>query len=244
MTRILFWILLLANAVLFATMQWGSQLWSESLVIQPELNGAKVRLLNAEQIALTEKSLAQTHASAAAANPTNMRLALDTTAPLVDQSSIPICLEWGEFLDTDLKQVKAALSALELGDKFAKRQVEHTIGYWVFIPPLKDKAAINKKIEQLKESGVPEYFIVQEAGAWRNAISLGVFKTQEAAQNYLITLRTKQIQSAQVGKRNSKFKLNVLMLNEVNALTEAKLIALQKDFVGSELKNVPCRLTR
>lgn len=242
MIRVLFWILVLANIVLFTAMQWGSQLWGDSVAIQPPLNEEKMLLLDASQIAMAEKALA--HDASSASSGVNMQLALNIATPAVEQSSAPICLEWGEFLDVELKQVEAALSALELGGKLPKRQVEHTIGYWVFIPPLKDKAAINKKIAQLKEHRVSEYFIVQEAGAWRNAISLGVFKTQEAAQKYLNTLRAKKIHSAQVGKRNSKLKLSTFMLNEVNAATQAKLIALQKDFAGSELKNVPCGLTR
>ncbi len=242
MIRVLFWILLVANIALFAAMQRNPQLWGEPVVAQPPLNEERMSLLNAEQIALAEKSSA--HTAASAVSTTNMQLALNITTPVVDKLSAPICLEWGEFSDAELQLANAALSALELGKKLSKHQVEHTIGYWVFIPPLKDKVAINKKIAQLKEREISEYFIVQEAGIWLNAISLGVFKTQEAAQNFLITLRTKGVRSAQIGKRSTKFRVSTFTLSGVDAAIEAKLSSMQKAFVGSEVKNIPCGLTR
>jgi SPOR domain len=242
MIRFLFWMLLLVNIVFFAVMQWGSAFWSESVVTQPPLNADKIRLLDAKEIALEE--MAAAHVLPAQTNPANLELALSITPPPVEKLIASICLEWGEFLDVELKQVEDSLEALDLGGKLTKRQVEHMIGFWVYIPPLKDKAAINKKIAQLKERGVSEYFIVQEAGTWMNAISLGVFRTEEAAQHYLNKLRSNKIISAKVGKRNSKHKLSIMMLNDVDAGIEAKLTALQEKFSGSELKQVSCTLTR
>lgn len=242
MIRFLFGLLLFANIVLFAAMQWGSSFWSESVVTQPPMNADKIRLLDAKEIALEEK--AATHAVPVQTNPASLELALSITPPPADKPVASICLEWGEFLDVELQQAETSLEALDLGGKLTKRQVEHMIGYWVYIPPLKDKVAINKKIAQLKERGVSEYFIVQEAGTWMNAISLGVFRTEEAAQHYLNKLRSNKIISAKVGKRNSKHKLSIIMLNDVDAGIETKLTALQEKFSGSELKRVSCALTR
>ena len=70
---------------------------------------------------------------------------------------------------------------MKLGDNLTQRSVEHNHGYWVYIPPLKKRANVEKKIAQLKERGIKDYFVVQEKGKWLNAISLGVFRTQEAA---------------------------------------------------------------
>ena len=78
----------------------------------------------------------------------------------------------------------------------------------------------------------------------RYAISLGVFKTQDTAQNYLSELRARGVHTALVGERASRLKTSMFMLDSVDALTEAKLAAAKKDFPGSELKNVPCALTR
>ena len=209
-------------------------------------------------------TIAQLAASAPAANPAPAPVPLPAakhapaavpvqaakTAPASKPATVaakpntPICLEWGDFSGSDLKRATEVLSALKLGDKSGQRQIEYDKGYWVFIPPLKNKAAVNRKIAQLKVRGVKEFFVVWDAGPSQFAISLGVFKTQEAAQNYLKELRVKDVRTAQVGERASKLKTTMLILNKVDALTEAKLAATRKDFPGSELKNVPCALTR
>ena len=136
------------------------------------------------------------------------------------------------------------MSALQLEEKLSQRQIERDIGYWVYIPPLKNKAAVNRKIGELKALGIKEYFVVQNTGQWLNAISLGVFKTQDAAENFLHILNGKGVRTAKVGKRASKLKTILFVLNKVDGETEAKMKEMQKDFPGSELNNVPCGLTR
>ena len=155
-----------------------------------------------------------------------------------------ICLEWGDFSGSDLTRAKAALSALQLADKLKQREIEQDIGYWVYMPPLKNKTAVKRKIGELKALGINEYFVIPGSGQWQNAISLGVFKTREAAENFLHALNTKGVRTARVGERASKLITTIFILNQVDAATELKVKEIQKDFPGSELKNVPCGLTR
>lgn len=267
--RNLFWILLLANVILFAVMQRGGFGWGEQAEQpQPELNGDMIRLLPATQASPARPlpaSPAQVPAPVATPvsapvpvrapvpavvppakvhTPSPSPLSLNMAASEGTDPSKLICLEWGDFSGSDLARATAALSGLQLAGKISKRQIERDIGYWVYIPPLKDKAAVNRKIGELKKLGVKEYFVVQISGQWMNAISLGVFKTRDAAQNFLHDLHTKGVHSAKVGERASKLKATIFILNKVDAGTEAKLKAMQKDFAGSELTNVPCGLTR
>jgi len=272
----IFWILLLANVVLFVVMQleWlgGSEQASQA---QPALHGEMIRLVEVPPVAPPSPAVpdpvpakapviapvpvktpvvasAPVHAPIAASSPVSVQVAVSSpplapaivTSPAGEQSSELACLEWGEFSGLDLTRAKAALSALQLGDRLNQYQFEHEIGYWVYIPPLQNKAAVNRKISELKARGVREYFVVQEAGQWRNAISLGVFKTRESAQKFLDDLRTKDVKTARFGQRASKFNVTIFRLNGINIMTEVKLAAIQKDFAGSELKRVPCTLTR
>jgi len=216
----LFWLLLLVSLLFFAFMQWGGA-WTDegkNPQSQPPLNAEKIKLLQAP-------------------------LAPPITPPLAAQSAVPAadaCMEWSEFSGNDLTRATAALDALKLGDRLTQRQVEHASGYWVYIPPLKTRADADKKVAQLKALGVEEYFVVQEAGKWRNAISLGVFKTEEAAQKFLESLKGKGVRSATAGERMSKFTLTVFVLKNPDADTSAKVAALQNEFAGSELKAVAC----
>jgi hypothetical protein len=260
--RKLFWILLLANVLLFAGMQRGWLRFGEQEPqAQPALNPEQIRLLDASKIlpskvlsaapvhltpaasAPVQVTAAPVQAAAAPAPPSNLQMTLSMSAPVPGGRDELACLEWGDFSGTDLTRAAAALSALKLGGKLSQRQIERDIGYWVYIPPLRNKAAVNRKVGELKALGVTEYFVIQVSGRWHNAISLGVFKSPEAAQNFLKYLRTKGVHTAKAGERASKLKTTIFKLNTIDAPTVAKLTAMQKDFAGSELKNVPCTIS-
>jgi len=237
--RALVWILLLGNAIFFAVMQWGGLLAADERAAQaqPPLHEEKISLLGVPQ---GKPAVGLSASAPAVATPAPVPV--DTPAPARQDA---LCMEWGEFSGADLARATAALTALQLGDRLDQRQVEYAIGYWVYIPPQKDKAAVNRKIVQLKARGIEEYFVVPDVGAWQNAISLGVFKTREAAQHFLDELqRTKDVRTAQIGERASQLKATIFMLNGLDARTAANIAEIQKNFAGSELKDVPCTLTR
>jgi hypothetical protein len=250
--RTSFWLLLLANVILFAFIQQGWVWRAEELLAghpngplvqaQPGLQEEKVRLLDDTPVVpvATLPAPAANPPAAKDAFSSNLQLSLNMSAPAATGAKDQTCLEWGDFSGADLKHATAALSGMQLGNKLDKRQVDQVIRYWVYIPPLKNKAAVQQKVAQLKARGIDEYFIVPDTDPWRNSISLGVFKTQEAAQNFLNVLSTKDVRTARVGARVGKQKATVFILNGVSPATEARLTLLKKDFPGSELKKIPC----
>jgi hypothetical protein len=256
--RRLFWILLLANIGIFAVIQVG---WIGSgdrdIKAQSGLNQDMVRLVEPSPAASTKTPSAPAQAQAprgdaapvqaakVLAPSSDVKMPQSTSAPMANNSQDKlVCLEWGDLSGAALARATAELSAMHLGDKLAQSQIERDIGYWVYIPPLKSKAAVNKKLAELAAFGIHEYFVIQGDGRWRNSISLGMFSTEEAAQNYLDELRTKGVHSARSGERSSRLKATVFKLNGVDASVEKKLTEMQRDYAGSELKKVPCALTR
>lgn len=235
--RTLFWVMLLVNVIFFAVMRWGGLLADESqVVVQPALHEEKIRLLDAPASA-PEPAYSGTKPTSATLSAASV---LAASAPLATKTNALVCLEWGDFSGADLMRATAALSALQLGNKLGQRQIEHNIGYWVYIPPLKDMAVTNQKLAQLKARGIEEYFVVQEPGQWLNAISLGVFKTREAAQKFVDALRAKDVRSAQIGERVSKLKATIFVLQGIDSAVSSKLTALQQDYAGSVINNISC----
>jgi hypothetical protein len=260
----LFWILLLVNVILYAVMQGnGFGLGEQEVQPQPELHGDMIRLIPAPQStpakplpsqgtlsapppvsAPAQELSAAAPVAAPAKSVSKTDHQADAAVPATAKPSTEVCLEWGDFSGPDLARATAALSAMQLTDKLSQRQVQRDRGYWVYFPPLRNKAAVNRKIAEIKALGISEYFVVQGRGRWQNAISLGVFKTKEAAQNFLHGLNGRGVRTARVGQRTSKLRATIFMLDWVDAETVTKLTILQKDFAGSELNMVPCALTR
>lgn len=153
------------------------------------------------------------------------------------------CMEWGEFSGADLARVTKTLSEMNLGERMTQHNVEYASGYWVYMPPQKNKAAVNRKIAEIKALGVADYFVVQEKPKLVNAISLGVFKTSEAAKNFLASLQKKGVRSAVVGERKLKLKFILFEFKGIDAEMAASLSRLQKKYAYSELKTVSCNST-
>ena len=220
----LFYLLLLANVVFFAYMQLVTGDNGEAVLGRRQFNAEKIKLLNPKE-ALTIpvlKPAVKLEDAPAAARPA-------------------ACMEWGVFSGTDLARAQDALDKLQLGESLSLRSSEETVGYWVYIPPLKTKKDAENKIAELKALGISEYFLMQDNSPWRNAISLGVFRSEELARNYLAKLQAKGVKSAIIGERNHPVKRTLFQIRDAGGALATKLAELQRDFPGSELKAVECK---
>ncbi|MEI8385308.1 MAG: SPOR domain-containing protein [Nitrosomonadaceae bacterium] len=165
-------------------------------------------------------------------------LPVTETAPTL---AAPACLEWGGFIGTDLQRAEVAIAKLQLDDTLDRHTVGEVTAYWVHIPPLKTKQDADKKIDELKKLGVANYFLIQDSGEWNNAISLDIFRGEEAARKFLAEMKGKGIRSAVIGERSLK-QVAFVAHKPSDAIIE-KMVSLKQSFPGSELKASECGST-
>jgi hypothetical protein len=146
------------------------------------------------------------------------------------------CFEWGAFTAQDFERAQVLLAAMTPAPAFTTRKVDETAGWWVSIPPQANKAAADKKGAELKQLGVTEFFVINDDGPNKYAISLGVFKTEESAKNYLDALMKKGVKSARAAERETKVGKTIVTFREADEALKAKLTDLKKEFAGQELK--------
>ena len=232
-------LLVLVNVIFFAAMHWGGALTVDPInpPVQAALNADKIQLL--DMSAATAAASAPASAVSASAPPVTAIPVAQTVATSAPSGKLS-CMEWGEFSGTDLLRAEKALGPMKLGNRVKQHLVEYANGYWVYIAPMKTHIQVEQKIAQLKERGVADYFVIQEAGPWQYAISLGVFKTEDAAKKFLGKLRAQGVKTATLGERASKLKYTVFVLNHLEGAVSSQIAALRKDFPDSELKLVPC----
>jgi hypothetical protein len=147
------------------------------------------------------------------------------------------CLEWGSFTVADYPRAEKALEPLALGGRIGQRRTEETAGWWVFIPPQGNRQAALKKAAELKALGVEDYFIVVDEGDFRWALSLGVFRTEEAAQARLAALLAQGVRSALVGSRETVVPKIWLQIKGIDAAGEARLKEIARQIDGSEIRS-------
>jgi hypothetical protein len=146
------------------------------------------------------------------------------------------CLEWGSFTLADAPRAEKALEPLALGPRLAQRRTEESAGWWVFIPPQPNRASALKKAGELKALAVDDYFIVQDEGPNRWSLSLGVFRSEEAAQARMEALRSQGVRSAQVGARETTVPKVWLQVKDVDAPLAARLKDMARSIDGSDLR--------
>jgi SPOR domain len=154
------------------------------------------------------------------------------------QSLASTCLEWGSFTVADAPRAEQALEPLGLGARLAQRRTEELAGWWVFIPAQGDRQSALKRAAELRNLGI-DYFIVQEEGEHRWALSLGVFRSEEAAQARLAGLRAQGVRGARIGPRETVVPKIWLQVKSVDAPLHARLKEIARQLEGSELRDCP-----
>jgi len=122
-----------------------------------------------------------------------------------DAAPEELCLAWDRLPAEDADRLASTLAERFAGVRVERRAVaSEGSGWWVFVPALPSKAEADKKGGELKELGVKDYFVVQDAGPNQFAISLGVFSGEKGAQDRLAELKVKGVKSAKVAPRPGK----------------------------------------
>ena len=160
--------------------------------------------------------------------------------PVVVPTARSACLEWGPFGTGEVAAAQGAVEALQPASPVSQREVQTTVGFWVYIPPLDTRSEVDRKIAELRSLGIQEYYAVESQGVMRNAISLGIFRTEEAANAYLEKLREKGVRSVRAGSREHRVTQTVLVVHEPDIAFTAKLAELRSQFPGTELKALQC----
>lgn len=97
----------------------------------------------------------------------------------------------------------ALLSGRDAQLKVSQRAQEATRSWWVHIPPLPNGAQADKKAAELSKLGVKDFYVVREGGPNQYAISLGLYKSEEGAKEYLAVLHKKTVKSARIQAREA-----------------------------------------
>jgi cell division protein FtsN len=210
--RLLFLILVLLNAVAFGYIRFA------------ESRAGADNQLSLLQIAPEKMKLVKPAASTLPRNDTSRA-----------QPTL-VCLEWGGFAVEEFAKAGAALDKAGVTDKVSQRETGES--YWVYIPSLKTRADADKKAAELRARGVTEFAVMPDTDRWPFALSLGVFKTEESANNYLAQLQQKGVRSIVAGPRGAR-SVTFVIRDPGDAAAE-KIAALKAEFPAAQLKVTTC----
>ena len=225
--RVFFLLLLLANIAFFAWSRYFSPIdaSADPLPLARQIDPGKLKILAPAEAPPTAAAPASKPAAGAPAD----------AVPAAATASAG-CLEWGSFTLADLPKAQKALEPLALGERLAERRTEELAGWWVYIAAQGNRPGALKKAAELKALGVDDYFVVTDEGPYRWAVSLGVFRNEEAAQARLAALREKGVRSAQVGARETTVPKVWLQVKGIDGALEARFRDIARQVEGSDLR--------
>ncbi len=207
--RVLLLLLLLANLVFLAWTQYSTlQAATETHLVDQQINREAIRVLSPSQVDVARREPPKTVA----------------------------CMELGSFNLTDASKVDELLAPLGLGGRLYQHRIDESANWWVFMPPQAGREGAQKKVAELTRLGVQEYFILVDDPKFLFAISLGVFRSEEAARNRLEELRARGVRTMQVGRRATPVQRMVYEIRAVDDVTSAKLAEIKAEFASVELK--------
>ena len=199
MLKLIFSLLLVTNGVLFAFHQGyldglnpGAH---EPERMRNQLNAEKIRL-----IALPPAG------SAAPADPGLSAAQADARNELADLKTA--CVEIGTFTAAEARRFETQLASLTPAVKPERVEVTEPSSHMVLIPSQGDKAGADKKVAELRALGISDYYVLADNPnpELRWGVSLGIFKSEEAARAYLAQMSQKGVRSARLVEYKAPMK--------------------------------------
>ena len=215
MSRLAFFLLLIAVAT------FGAHLW---LTASTEKHDFSARERNRDEVRI----VAVTPPLIAARTAEEARRTVQNLAGAA-------CVEFSGITGADIPKAREAFAALQLGNRLIERRVEEITRHWVFIAPTRDRRIAEAAMAQLRRQGVSDLSIRPD-----NAISLGVFSSEEAARRFLASLEVKGVKGAESGPFVKEMREIVMLVRDPDTETVARLALLQRDYSGTQLRAVSC----
>ena len=206
-------LLILLNALLFGYARLDRAAKSEAGRLGEQVQPERIRILSSQQVAA---------------------LGPGKVAALPD-----VCVEWGPFSDAERARAQADIEPLQLGRLVSQRQVVLDSMWWVNTGPTATRGAAERRAGELRAQAIDDLSVVDYPRG-QFTISLGVFRTESAANSRAEALVARGVAGARVEPRQGGTTQSLLVVRDPPQPAVARLKELQQQYPGSDLKVGPC----
>jgi len=206
-------LLILANVILFGYARLDRAAQSEAGRLGAQVQPDRIRVLTSQQVAA---------------------LAPGKVAALAD-----VCVEWGPFSDADRARAQADIEPLQIGRLVSQRPVTADPMWWVNTGPAPSRAAADKRAAELRLLAIDDLSVV-DSGRGQFTVSLGMFRTEAAANARIEALATRGVAGTRVEPRQGAAAQTMLVVRDPPQPAVARMKELQSQYPGSDIKVGAC----
>lgn len=206
-------LLFIANVVLFGYARLDRAAQSEAGRLSAQIQPERIRVLSSQQVAA---------------------LGPGKVAALPD-----VCVEWGPFAEADRVRAQADIEPLQLGRLVTQRPVVADPIWWVNTGPVASRSAADKRAGELRLLNIDDLSVV-DAGKGQFTVSLGMFRTEAAANARVEALATRGVAGTRVESRQTGAAQAMLVVRDPPQAAVARLRELQSQYPGSDVKVGAC----
>jgi hypothetical protein len=228
--KFVFWALLAANAALFA---YAQGYLGKTGGGEREPQRLKNQLATERMVMLTA---AEARAAAAIATPKAEEAPAQAPAPAPAETIA--CTQAGAFAAGDARRFETRIARLDLGARVTRTTVpfQEVTSHLVYLPPRGGKEGADRRVAELKEKGVQNFFVMQGESPLKWAVSLGVFKTEAAAQSLVAALGKQGVRGARVLPRGPQGTRAAWQFRDLTPDERKSVAGIADDFAGVQLR--------
>jgi len=235
MLKLFFWLLLIGNAVLFAV-QGGYLGASSSQRHEPQRLAQQLQPQTLSILPPNSPRLLTTQTTVGG----NAGASTDTGNEASTKPQTIACIEIGNFNSVEARKFSAQLADLKLEIRPTTINVQEVASHMVFIPSPDGKEGAERKAAELRRLGIQDFYVIPDSQpnpALHWAISLGVFKTEDAAKAYIGQLIPRGVRSARIMERNLSTSKLAYQWRNIDPGVKAALDELVAKFPAQELRS-------
>ena len=237
MLKFVFWALLGANGVLLA--------YGQGLLGQPGDAAREPARLKNQLAPERMQQLTPTQARQAAASAAPQPQA-EVAAPMPEPAPVPVpvardlvaCVQAGPFSTADARRFEARVARLGLTPRQSRIEIpyQEVTSRLVYLPPNGGREGAQRRVAELRERGVTNFFIMQnDTSPLRYAISLGVFKSDGAAQKLVADLQRQGVRGVRILPRGPQVTRAGYQYRQIDAAERDRLTGIADNYNGVEV---------
>jgi hypothetical protein len=151
-----------------------------------------------------------------------------------------MCVEWRGLNLAEFAQVREVLKAMTGERVMSFTEVPLNTRHWVIFPPLPSPQSAADKLSELAAAGVQDVFVVTD-GAWRSAISLGLYASDDAARRRVSEVEDRGVLGTRVELLPRQGTDFYFVIRSEDTDTLKSLGGIKQAYPNSQLSRVACR---